>query len=91
MAYPTNVKDQITDSVTQVNTKVLGDAPAMALSNVYQTVAHSTPILIENAISAQQQVNAMVQTKNSIGFPAFYSIGAVTNAVSIKNMLEDLK
>ncbi|OWQ63588.1 glycerol-3-phosphate dehydrogenase, partial [Stenotrophomonas maltophilia] len=28
MAFPTAVNSQITDSVSQVNTKVLGDAPA---------------------------------------------------------------
>ena len=27
MAFPTAVNDQITDSVTQANVKVLGDAP----------------------------------------------------------------
>ena len=32
MAFPTSVNSQITDSVTQVNTKVLGDAPAIELS-----------------------------------------------------------
>ncbi|WP_295367175.1 RebB family R body protein, partial [uncultured Stenotrophomonas sp.] len=30
MAFPTAVNDQITDSVTQANTRVLGDAPAVA-------------------------------------------------------------
>ncbi|NMH66595.1 RebB family R body protein [Shewanella salipaludis] len=34
---PVNVNSQITDSVTQVNTKVLGDTPAMAMGNLMQT------------------------------------------------------
>ena len=29
MAFPTAVNSQITDSVSQANTKVLGDAPAV--------------------------------------------------------------
>ncbi len=34
-AIPTPVNGQITDAVTQANTKVLGDAPAEAMGNVY--------------------------------------------------------
>ena len=30
MAFPTAVNSQVTDSVTQANTKVLGDSPAIA-------------------------------------------------------------
>ena len=55
MAYPTSVNDQITDSVTQSNVKVLGEAPAMAMGSLYQAMAHSMGILFENAVSAQQQ------------------------------------
>ena len=41
------VNDQITDAVTQVNVKVLGEAPAEALGSLYQSMAHSTGILFE--------------------------------------------
>ncbi len=41
MAFPTSVNDQITDSVTQANTKVLGDAPAIAMGNLYQATAQA--------------------------------------------------
>ena len=41
MAFPTAVNDQITDSVTQANTKVLGDAPAIAMGNLYQATAQA--------------------------------------------------
>ena len=59
MSFPTAVNDQITDAVTQSNVKVVGEAPAMALGTIYQTMAHSTGILFENAVSAQQQQNAL--------------------------------
>ncbi|WP_174772358.1 RebB family R body protein, partial [Chryseobacterium rhizosphaerae] len=47
MALPTEkagttVNEQITDAVTQSNVKVVAESPAVALSNVYQTAAHST-------------------------------------------------
>ncbi|TWB20876.1 killing trait domain-containing protein [Nitrospirillum amazonense] len=49
MTFPTAVNSQITDSVTQVTTKVVGEAPAVALGAAEQTLAHSTAILAENA------------------------------------------
>lgn len=42
MSNNTPVNDQITDAVTQTNVKVIGEAPAMAMGNIYQTAAHST-------------------------------------------------
>ena len=56
MAIPTPVNGQITDSVTQANVKVVADAPAMAMGAIYQSLAHPTGILYENAASAQQQL-----------------------------------
>lgn len=55
MAIPTAVNGQITDAVTQSNVKVLGEAPALALSSVYQSLTHSTGIAMENAVAQQQQ------------------------------------
>ncbi|MEN1696009.1 RebB family R body protein, partial [Pseudomonas aeruginosa] len=42
MSFPTAVNNQITDAVTQSNVKVIGEAPAMALGSIFQTMAHST-------------------------------------------------
>ena len=50
------VNGQITDAVTQTNVKVLGEAPAQALSVVYQTMAHSLSLSMQNASSTQQQM-----------------------------------
>jgi len=61
MAYPTAVNDQITDSVTQSNVKVLGDAPAMATGGLYQAVAQALANAANNAASAQQQTNILAE------------------------------
>jgi len=53
MAYPTPVNGQITDAVTQTNVKVLGEAPAQSMAMVYQTMAHSISLAMENAQQAQ--------------------------------------
>ncbi|NQY30272.1 MAG: RebB family R body protein [Flavobacteriaceae bacterium] len=61
MAFPTAVNSQITDSVTQTNVKVLANAPALALSNLYQSVASSIGVASQNAVTNQQNANALTQ------------------------------
>ena len=61
MAFPTAVNSQITDAVTQANVKVLGDAPAMAMGNLYQATAQALANAAHNATVAQQQGNAIAQ------------------------------
>ncbi len=61
MAFPTAVNNQITDSVTQANVQVLGDAASMALGSLYQTTAHAIGLAALNATSNQQQVNILAE------------------------------
>lgn len=61
MAFPTSVNSQITDAVTQANVKVLGDAPAVAMGNLYQAVAQALANAAHNATAAQQQGNTIAQ------------------------------
>lgn len=53
MANDTAVNSQITDAITQTNVKVLGEAPAQAMALVYQTMAHSISLAMQNAMQAQ--------------------------------------
>lgn len=53
MADNTPVNGQITDAVTQTNVKVLGEAPAQSMGLVYQALAHSISLAMENAQQAQ--------------------------------------
>lgn len=61
MAFPTAVNSQITDAVTQANVKVLGDAPAMAMGNLFQATAQSLALAAQNATAAQQQASVLAQ------------------------------
>lgn len=49
------VNPQITDAVTQTNVKVVAQAPALAIAQIYQSIAHATGLMAENAVNAQQQ------------------------------------
>ncbi|MEO9570799.1 MAG: RebB family R body protein [Polaribacter sp.] len=55
------VNSQITDAVTQSNVKVVAEAPAMAMGNVYQSLAHSMGLLMENSVNQQQQASILSQ------------------------------
>ncbi len=66
MAFPTAVNNQITDSISQANVKVLGDAPAQAMAALYQTMSNAAGLAAQNAIANQQKGNdlsAAVTTK----------------------------
>jgi hypothetical protein len=83
----TVVNEQITDAVTQSNVKVVAEAPAIALGNVYQTAAHSTGIMFENAVNTQNQQNILGQAATTQGVMQIYSIDTVSDALSIAKML----
>jgi RecA/RadA recombinase len=82
MALPTPVNGQITDAVTQSNVKVLGDAPAVAMGAIYQSLAHSTGILYENAASSQQQLAIAAQAATNQGVIQIYSVDTMAGAVA---------
>ncbi len=86
MAYVTAVNAQITDAVTQANVKVVGDAPAMAMGTIYQSLAHSTGILYENATSSQQQLSIAAQAATNQGVIQIYSVDTMAGAVATSKL-----
>jgi len=88
MAIPTPVNGMITDAVTQANVKVLGDAPAMAMGAIYQSLAHSTGILYENAASSQQQLAIAGQAATNQGVIQIYSVDTMAGAVAATKIAE---
>ncbi|GEN76651.1 RebB family R body protein [Chryseobacterium hagamense] len=77
-----NVNQQITDAVTQSNVKITGEAPAVALGSIYQSMAHATGILFENAFSAQNQQNILSQAAATQGVMQVYSLDTVADAAN---------
>lgn len=63
MADDTPVNSQITDAVTQTNVKVLAEAPAQSMGMVYQTMAHSISLSMQNA---QHSQGSLTQISNAI-------------------------
>jgi hypothetical protein len=86
MAFPTAVNSQITDSVTQANTKVLGDAPAVAMGNLYQATAQALANAAHNATSAQQNAVITAQAATTQGVATLYSIDTASTGVATQKI-----
>ncbi len=85
MAEALTVNAQITDSVTQANVKVLGDAPAQAMANLYQSIGSSIGLAAGNAVTAQQQANIVHQAATTMGVTLLYSLGAAAGGNAANN------
>ena len=81
------VSQNITDAVTQSNVQVVASAPSMAMGTLYQSLAHSTGIMFENAVNSQNQQNILGQTATTQGVMQIYSMDTVADAIAIAKML----
>ena len=77
MANPTPVNGQITDSVTQSNVKVLGEAPAMAMGSLYQSTAQALSNAAHNAVSNQQNSNVIASAAVTESVNALLSVNSI--------------
>ncbi|ATD06197.1 glycerol-3-phosphate dehydrogenase [Pseudoalteromonas sp. GCY] len=82
MAFPTAVNSQITDSVTQANVQVLGDAPSIAMGNLFQATSQALANAAHNATAAQQQANITAQAVTTMGVNLLYSIDTATTGIA---------
>lgn len=87
MANTTLVNGQVTDAVTQANVKVLGDAPGQAMATIYQVMAHTTGMGMQNAVTAQQQLSTLSQATTTQGVNLLFSMDPASAAVSTQDLL----
>ncbi len=87
MAFPTAVNSQITDAVTQANVKVVADAPAVAMGNLYQATAQALANAAHNATTAQQQTNITAQAATTMGVALLYSLDVAATGAATKKIL----
>jgi hypothetical protein len=83
-----SVNPQITDSITQANTKVLGDAPAIAMGNLYQATAQALANAAHNATVSQQQSYITSQAATVQGVVALYSLDTASEGVATGKIFE---
>ena len=87
MAIHTAVNSQITDSVSQVNTKVLGDAPAIAMGNLFVATSQALSNAAHNATNNQQQSYVTMQASTTQGVSTLYAIDTASNGVATSEIL----
>ncbi|WP_367990648.1 RebB family R body protein [Vibrio sp. NTOU-M3] len=82
------VNEQVTDSVTQVNTKVVGETPAMAMGNLLMSTGQALGTAAHNATSAQQQAQITMQAATVQGVNSLMSIGSSVVGRSAEGIIE---
>ncbi|KPL50005.1 R body protein RebB-like protein [Xanthomonas axonopodis] len=88
MAFPTSLDSQITEAVTQTNVKVDGEAPAVAMGSIYQSLAHSSGILFQSAVRAQQQPNSLAQAGENRGVMQTYGVDTGACAADVEKVAQ---
>ncbi len=84
--YPQK-NEQLADPVTQTNVKVLGDAPDVAMGNLYQVVGQALANAAHNATQAQQQTNIIAQAAAQQGIDLLYSLDTASTGIATKKIL----
>jgi hypothetical protein len=82
------VNEQITDSVTQVNTKTVGESPAMAMGNLLVSTSQALANAAHNATAAQQQAQITMQAATVQGVNSLMSIGGSVIGRSAEEIVE---
>ncbi|ATB34098.1 RebB family R body protein [Melittangium boletus] len=82
MAFPTSVNDQITDALSQTNVKGLGDAPAIAMGNLYVATSQALSNAAHNATTAQQSAYLTMQAATTQGIATLYSIDTASSGLA---------
>lgn len=71
---PTVVDGSTHDASAGANTELLGDAPAIAIGHLYQATAHALGVAVENAVSAQQQINTMAEAATNQALMQLFTV-----------------
>jgi len=78
MAHTTQVNSMITDSIAQVNTKVLGDAPAMGMGNLFVVTSQALSNAAHNATGNQHNSTVTLQATTVQGVSTLFSANDAT-------------
>jgi|TARA_B110000238_G_C15874214_1_gene330624 hypothetical protein len=82
------VNEQVADSVTQVNTKVVGETPAMAMGNLLMSTSQALGNSAHNSTEFQQQAAITIQASTVQGINSLMSIGSSVIGRSAESIIE---
>ena len=82
MSFPTAVNSQVTDSITQVNTRVVGETPSVSTGNLMIATSQALSNAAHNATSGQQQTGLTAQAATTTGVSTLFSIDTASTGVA---------
>lgn len=82
------VNEQITDSITQVNTKVVGETPAMAMGNLFMATSQALANAGHNATAACQQAAVTMQAATVQGVNSLTATGSAVIGRASEEIIE---
>ncbi|AWB69025.1 glycerol-3-phosphate dehydrogenase subunit C [Saccharobesus litoralis] len=82
------VNEQVTDSVTQVNTSVVGETPAIGLGNLQVSTSQALGISALNASETAQQAGIVLQTATVQGVNSLMSTCTAVLGRSSESVIE---
>ncbi|WP_076585337.1 RebB family R body protein [Vibrio ostreicida] len=82
------VNDAVTESVTNVNTCVVGDIPAMAGGNLFVSTSQAMAVAALNSTSANQQGTILHQTSTVQGVNSLFATGGAVLGRAIELIIE---
>lgn len=83
------VNESITDSITQTNTKVLGDTPALAMGNLFMSSSQALGTSAHTGANAQQQAQVVMQAATVQAVNSMMAIGAAVTGRASEEILEE--
>jgi hypothetical protein len=84
---PDIVNPQITDSITQTNVKILGDAPGQAMAMMFQATSNALANAAHNSSLANSNVNTVLQATTTQGVALLYGVDTAAESVGITEIL----
>jgi phospholipase C len=61
----------------------------MAMGTLYQTMAHSLGILMQNTVTCQQNMNTIAQAATAQGVAMIYSVDTAATGLATSKILQD--
>lgn len=83
--------DPIIDAVTAVNVKVLAEAPAIAMANLYQATGQALGLAAQNAVIAQQNATILMQATTTQGVALLYAVDTGVTVATLVDLMKQIK
>lgn len=87
MAFPTAANSQISDSISQANTEVVGAAPAVAMGNLLVATGQALSNAAHNATNNQNQSYVTLQASTTQGLSTLYGLETASASVVDEKVL----